>query len=263
MRFKRNLFPIFISFFLFFSTGPHLRSVYAFTYYDDCLFTEVKSVAFNITLTEGFHILVIENTGYCAGECYTDRKTANTQYLAILPKSTSPLAERSINGEAKLESQDYLVVNITLTVMYGNSALTSFLITSTSKVSVFLTNEEGLNEFIEEIDNTEFTQRPLSIPFIVVAVGIVFTAGIVGIVIIYRQQKQAYSIYTIGEKKAKHFVSSHKAPSTPGFQKINTLTDGSKNHLPLKRLCPECGSTLLSTQEFCSICGKRTEYEKR
>ncbi|MFX0087429.1 MAG: hypothetical protein ACFFAU_17395 [Candidatus Hodarchaeota archaeon] len=218
------------------------------------MYIETKGCSFNITLSEGYHVLVIENAGYCAGKYYRNRNTASIQYLVIRPENSNPFYDRMLFGESSLESQYYLYLNFSIIIESDDSPQTSFSIDASNEVSVFVTNENGLSEFQDEIDNTNFVDKPLPLAIIMfivlIVIGIVTVAGIT----IYRSQKQADSIYTMGEKKSGKFISTHKAPST------NSMLQKSPTEI-FSRFCSDCGSKVLFEQEFCSNCGKKLQIK--
>jgi hypothetical protein len=249
MRCKRHHYALLIILFNILVTSSQITSTKSFTFYEHSLHIEIKECSFNVTLSEGYHVLVVENTGYCAGKYYRNRKTASVEYEVTRPESTNPFYDRTLFGESTLESQYYLYLNFSIIIDSEDSPMTSFTIVASNEVSVFVTDENGFNEFREEINNTNFVDKPLPLPIIVfivlIVVGIVIVAGFM----IYRRQKQADSIYTMGEKKSRTFIPTHKAPSTNSFHQKSPPKG-------LSRFCSECGAKVSVEQEFCSNCGK-------
>ncbi len=249
MGYKRRNYALLIILLTITVISSQITSVKSFFYYENSLYIETKGCSFNITLSEGYHFLVVENTGYCAGNYYRNRKTASIQYIVIRPENSDPFYNRMIFGEASLESQSYLYLNFSIMIESDDSPQTSFSIEASNEISVFITNENGLNEFREEVYNTNFVDKPVPLPimmFIVfIVIGIVIVAGFT----IFRSQKQADAIYTMGEKNTHTFISTHKAPST------NSVLQRSHNERP-SQFCSDCGSKVLFEQEFCSNCGK-------
>lgn len=106
---------------------------------------------------------------------------------------------------------------------------------------------------VEISDDATFNKRPIHNPMfpffavlaIIVVVGVTSLIGFR----IYRSQKQADSVYTLGISPKKQFVSSHKAPPSSELDNQTAL------HRPDTIICSKCGTVVQGTQKFCSHCG--------
>ncbi len=239
-----------------------LESGLALIYYENTMFIETHGCEFNLTLTEGTHYLIIDNTGYTAGLFYRGRPTATGQYAGVLPESTSPFQNRTIFGEFSLKSQEYLISNITLTVPEGDTALSSFVVVSSNKVSVFLTNVTDMTEFQEGVDSTTFNPKPVNItPWVIVLAGVLIIGAAVTIYfVVVRQQRQDEAIYKVGGSP-QQFVSSHKAPSQQVGSIFTDLGLQKPQRTSKTSVCPHCGTQLLIGQQYCSHCGQKVGKE--
>ena len=229
----------------------------SFNYCDGTLFLETKQCSFNLTLAEGYHLLVIENTGYSAGEYYRNRPTADVEYSVFLQEGGGLFPDTPVSGEYSLVSQEYLWLNLSSSILLGGFTFVSVSVVSSKRVSIFMTNTEGLSEFREEVDNTTFTDKPF--PPIVIALAIIVVVGIVVAILFirFRSQKQTESLYHMGQQSSSQFTSSHKAPPSGPSTPLIPQESKNSNKSVFRHVCANCGSEFSATQEFCSSCGTK------
>lgn len=229
----------------------------SFRYCEGTLVLETKQCSFNLTLAEGFHILVIENTGYSAGEYYRNRPTAAVEYTVFLREGGSLFPDVPVSYELSLDSQEYLWLNLSSSILLGGYSFASVSVVASNKVSVFMTDTQGFNEFREEVNNTTFTNRPLS-PIIMVAVILGVGGVVVAIFILrFRSRKQTEALYQIGQFSSSQFTSSHKAPPSGPSSPLLPQAKQDIYNSRVQSLCDSCGGEVSINQEFCSICGSK------
>ena len=228
----------------------------SFKYCDGTLFLETKQCSFDLTLAEGYHILVIENTGYSAGEYYLNRPTAVVEYSVFLQEG-GLFPDTPVSKEHSLESQAYLWLDLSQSILLGGYTFVSISVVASNKVSVFMTDTEGLSEFHEEVDNTTFISKPL--PPIGIAVAIIVVVGIVVTILFirFRSQKQTEALYHIGKMSSSQFTSSHKAPPSGPSTPLIPQESIDPTKSIFQHVCANCGSEFSTNQEFCSSCGTK------
>ncbi len=171
---------------------PQVVPVNSFQYYEDSFFPEVTQADFNLSLSEGNHTLVLDNTGFASGRHYLNRKAAYFNYSIVLPDINMTLSNKSF--PLPLTSQS--VFHSTFTINH-TSTLVSIRMCASANVTVFMTNEKGLEDFLNEWLNASMPPRqPPSVFQVSILIMAISFIIVIMLFIWYRHRKLTESIYS-------------------------------------------------------------------
>ncbi len=156
-----------------------------FSYYEGSLFIEVDQAYFNLTLNQGTHYLVIENMGLISGKT-SFRRTASVNYLITLPEKNVTINQMSWSGPLSITSNSMVTSPFVIDEL--NSTV-SFNITASNPISLFVTDQEGSDNFHSEMFLSPREQPPSIDPqviFLVIGAGLVVASMFI---VLYRRIK--------------------------------------------------------------------------
>jgi hypothetical protein len=153
---KRIFEVILIIVFIHSNVSTIAISTPTFTYYEGSLFIEVDQAYFNLTLNQGTYNLVIENMGLISGET-SFRGTASVDYVITLPEKNAILEQMSWSGPFALTSNSYATSPFVIDEI---NSIVSFNITASNPISLFVTDQEGRDEFYSEMFLSPRKQQP-------------------------------------------------------------------------------------------------------
>jgi len=146
---------------------------------------EVEQVYFNLTLNQGTHYLVIENMGSISGKT-SFRGTASVDYLITLPENNTIIDQMSLSGPFALTSNSYFTSPFVIDEL---NSIVSFNITASNPISLFVTDQEGDDEFFSEMFLSPRDQSPSIDPqvlFLLIVAGLVVASMFI---VLYRRIK--------------------------------------------------------------------------
>lgn len=108
---------------------------------------EVDQAYFNLTLNQGTYYLVIENMGLISGKT-SFRGTASVDYLITLPEKNAIIDQMSWSGPFSITSNSYVISPFVIDEL---SSIVSFNITASNPISLFVTDQEGSDDFYSEM----------------------------------------------------------------------------------------------------------------
>lgn len=215
----------------------------AFNYYAGTLVKETTFTTFSVTLSNGTHYLVIDNSGSAVGEFSSYRETATYTYLITFPDD--PNENNPLTGQGTLVPILYDRIAIIINESFEIPVVTSFEINATNKVTVFVTDYDGFREFEEELV-ADLEADPNTIDFneIIKAIGVIAVIAVVAVIIIwyYQQRKEREAIF----ERAKETKKLHTQGEGQAF---------TRRGVKQARECAKCGKPVDPKQKFCMFCG--------
>jgi len=218
-----------------------ISSTMAFSYYAGTLVKETTFTTFNVTLGNGTHYLVIDNTGTAAGNYSSHREIASCTYHITFPEEQPENKSQTGQGMCILYDRISVIINES----FDPPVVTSFEINATSKVTVFVTDNDGFREFEDEFI-AHFEADPTIIDFndVISVVGIIIVIAVVAIIVIwnYQQRKQKEAIIERAkETKRLHAEGKGQFIARRGEE--------------IAQVCAKCGKPVDPKQKFCMFCG--------
>lgn len=219
-----------------------LNPVISFNYYAGTLVKESKFASFDVSLSNGTHYLVLDNSGSAAGSFSTNRNYTTCSYNIRF--SDNPNYDM-ISGNDTLPPIMYTRIPIVINESLGFPVLVSIVVNSTSQITVFVTDSEGFRGFEDEFI-ADFEADPNIIDFD----DILRVGGIVAVVLIiigviawnYRQRQQREAILNRAQQ-TKELVAQRK-----DHRPLQT-------EVPPTRICSKCGHPVDLNQSYCMFCG--------
>ena len=219
----------------------HISPTMAFSYYAGTLVKETTYTTFNVTLGNGTHYLVIDNTGTAAGNYNINREMVSCTYRITFPEEIPENKSQTGQGMCVLYDQIPVIINES----YAPPVVTSFEINATSSVTVFVTDIDGFREFEDEFI-AYFEADPNVIDFndIISVIGVIIVIAVVVVIVIwnYQQRKEREAIIERA-KETKKLHAQGKGSKIARREEEQT------------RMCAKCGKPVDPKQKFCMFCG--------
>ena len=211
----------------------------AFSYYAGTLVKETTFTTFNVTLGNGTHYLIIDNTGTAAGNYSINREMASYTYCITFSEEKNK--SQTGQGMCVLYDQIPVIINDSFTP----PVVASFEINATSRVTVFVTDIDGFREFEDEFI-THFEADPTVIDFndIISVIGVIIVIAVVVVIVIWNyQQRKEREVIIEKAKETKRLHAEGKG------QLI------ARRGEEIAQVCAKCGKPVDPKQKFCMFCG--------
>jgi len=210
----------------------------AFYYDQSSLREEITDISIHMFLEEGSYHLVIDNTGYVSGEYDREETFVVLEIFALdgIPEY--------VTDSNTLPSRYYWDIPINTDTFLIFTIHFVFNITATKPVTVFLTDDQGFQDFEEEVENFDFTKPSRFLIGLGIVLGIIAVIGIVALFFDSLTKKSSE------EEGAKTEVEEGKPA------KLERITE-------VFYFCEQCNADFTSVSKTCPNCGTKLRKIKR
>ncbi len=232
-----------LSFFLI-----NFRLCSAYSYYEDSLHKEVTNASFTLLLSEQTYYLIIDNSGFISGE-EGNREDASVTVSIDGGKEVMSKTEIVRNG-------GYEQFQFTIQISGGSSATFNFVINANNPISLFVCNEKGFQEFVQQYNAANRidieTLLLYGIPAAILLIAVI-------LLINYRKSPSTVNNGDLQLQQLQHQKEYYKNLREQERQRQKEAAKKEAEQRAEKKRCPFCKHPYSEGAIYCSECGKKLD----